>query len=78
MPKYLVIYTTWDGRVSHGLTDNPFGLLAHLIVNGFTTLKAAADARVYLAVPSELVRINKTTLKAAVAAFEEQEASDGQ
>lgn len=43
----LLVYEDVYGRTLHGVTDDPHGLVAELVMAGFVMMKHAATARVY-------------------------------
>ena len=61
--KFVVIFTTSDGRVTHGLTNDPIRLLAMRVAEGLMSVKQAAASAVYAISP---VAINSVALEAAV------------
>lgn len=62
--RFVVILTTPDGRVIHGLTNDPIRLLAMRVADGSMSAKQAAAAEVYAITPAA---VDKAALDAAIA-----------
>jgi hypothetical protein len=62
--RFVVIFMTPDGRVTHGLTDDPIRLLATRVADGSMTAKQAATSEVYSISPA---MVDRGALDSAVA-----------
>lgn len=60
---HVVIFTTSDGRVSHGLTSDPVRLLAMRVADGLMSAKQAAATEVYAVT---LAPLDKAALTAEI------------
>lgn len=62
--RFVVIFMSPDGRVTHGLTDDPIRLLAMRVADGSLTAKQAATSEVYSISPAT---VDRGALESAVA-----------